>query len=200
MSITASSLLFKSVVATGNSRQDLTHEIEFHGSVKQRKEKRVGWTKPNAFHVCVTSYQLAVIDSAVFKRKKWYYLILDEAHYIKNFKSQRWQALLTLNTQRRLLLSGTPLQNNLMELWSLLHFLMPHIFQSQSEFQYWFNNPMTGMVQGSQGVSSTLVGRLHGVIRPFLLRRLKICKLFLEFAQHRRFLILVTEMLLRIDV
>jgi SNF2 family DNA or RNA helicase len=148
--------------------------MSYYGSVKQRKEKRVGWTKPNAFHVCVTSYQLAVIDSAVFKRKKWYYLILDEAHYIKNFKSQRWQALLTLNTQRRLLLSGTPLQNNLMELWSLLHFLMPHIFQSQSEFQYWFNNPMTGMVQGSQGVSSTLVGRLHGVIRPFLLRRLKI--------------------------
>ena len=72
----------------------------------------------------ITSYQLAVIDTAVFKRKKWYFLILDEAHYIKNFKSQRWQSLLTLNTQRRLLLSGTPLQNHLMELWSLLHFLM----------------------------------------------------------------------------
>ena len=147
--------------------------MSYYGSVKQRKEKRTGWTKPNAFHVCITSYQLAVIDTAVFKRKKWHYLILDEAHYIKNFKSQRWQALLTLNTQRRLLLSGTPLQNNLMELWSLLHFLMPHIFQSQSEFQYWFNQPMTGMVEGSTGVNNSLVARLHGVIRPFLLRRLK---------------------------
>ena len=49
----------------------------------------------------------------------------------QNFKSQRWQTLLNFNTQRRLLLTGTPLQNNLMELWSLMHFLMPHIFRSR---------------------------------------------------------------------
>jgi hypothetical protein len=58
----------------------------------------------------VTSYQLAVQDSFAFKRKRWYYLILDEAHNIKNFQSQRWQTLINFNSQRRLLLTGTPLQ------------------------------------------------------------------------------------------
>ncbi len=61
----------------------------------------------------------------MFRRKKWKYLILDEAHMIKNWKSQRWQTLLNFNSQRRLLITGTPLQNDLMELWSLMHFLMP---------------------------------------------------------------------------
>jgi helicase SWR1 len=64
----------------------------------------------NFHHVVITSYQLAVQDSFAFKRKKWYYLILDEAHNIKNFESQRWQTLINFNTQRRLLLTGTPLQ------------------------------------------------------------------------------------------
>ena len=51
--------------------------------------------------------------------------------FYQNFKSQRWQTLLNFNTQRRLLLTGTPLQNNLMELWALMHFLMPYIFRSR---------------------------------------------------------------------
>ena len=62
-------------------------------------------------------------------------IILFQAQNIKNFKSQRWQALLNFNSQRRLLLTGTPLQNNLMELWSLMHFLMPHVFQSHKDFK-----------------------------------------------------------------
>jgi E1A-binding protein p400 len=66
-------------------------------------------------------------DAKMFRRKKWKYLILDEAHMIKNWKSQRWQTLLNFNSQRRLLITGTPLQNDLMELWSLMHFLMPQV-------------------------------------------------------------------------
>jgi hypothetical protein len=98
---------------------------------------------------------------------------LDEAHNIKNWQSQRWQTLLTFNSQRRLLLTGTPLQNNLMELWALLHFLMPHMFRSRKEFLYWFSNPMNSMVEGESNVNEELVQRLHSIIRPFLLRRLK---------------------------
>ena len=60
-----------------------------------------------------------------------------------------------------------------MELWSLMHFLMPHVFQSHSEFKNWFSSPLTGMVEGGEGVNMGLVNRLHGVLRPFLLRRLK---------------------------
>ena len=145
----------------------------YFGSPQERKEKREGWTKPNAFHVCITSYQMAVRDSTIFRRKQWYYLILDEAHYIKNFKSQRWQTLLTLNSRRRLLLTGTPLQNNLIELWSLMHFLMPDLFRSQSEFKEWFSTPLTAHVEGVSQVDSGLITKLHSVLRPFVLRRLK---------------------------
>jgi superfamily II DNA or RNA helicase len=147
--------------------------LTYYGTLKERKAKRIGWTKPNAFHVCVTSYQTVLADSSVFRRKKWYYLILDEAHYIKNYQSQRWQTLLTFSSRRRLLLTGTPLQNSLMELWSLMHFLMPTLFKSQAEFRQWFSNPLTQHVEGTALVDRLLVKRLHAVLRPFILRRLK---------------------------
>ncbi|CAG2100825.1 unnamed protein product [Medioppia subpectinata] len=147
--------------------------LTYYGSPKERKLKRQGWTKPNQFHVCITSYKLVIQDHTSFRRKKWKYLILDEAQHIKNFKSQRWQMLLNFNTSRRLLLTGTPLQNNLMELWSLMHFLMPNVFQSHKEFKDWFVNPVTGMVEGNSEYNEGLIRRLHKVLRPFLLRRLK---------------------------
>ncbi|XP_039870124.1 helicase SRCAP isoform X2 [Simochromis diagramma] len=147
--------------------------LTYFGSQKERKLKRQGWTKPNAFHVCITSYKLVLQDHQAFRRKSWRYLILDEAQNIKNFKSQRWQSLLNFNSHRRLLLTGTPLQNSLMELWSLMHFLMPHVFQSHREFKEWFSNPLTGMIEGSQEYNEGLVKRLHKVLRPFLLRRIK---------------------------
>nr|XP_011460706.1 PREDICTED: protein PHOTOPERIOD-INDEPENDENT EARLY FLOWERING 1 isoform X2 [Fragaria vesca subsp. vesca] len=147
--------------------------LTYFGSAKERKLKRQGWLKPNSFHVCITTYRLVIQDSKVFKRKKWKYLILDEAHLIKNWKSQRWQTLLNFNSKRRILLTGTPLQNDLMELWSLMHFLMPHIFQSHQEFKDWFSNPISGMVEGQEKVNKEVLDRLHNVLRPFILRRLK---------------------------
>ena len=147
--------------------------LTYYGSPKERKAKRQGWSKANSFHVCISSYKMVVQDQKMFRRKKWKYLILDEAHNIKNFQSQRWQVLLNFRTKRRLLLTGTPLQNNLMELWSLLHFLMPHIFTSHSEFKDWFANPLMSMVEGNSAMNDTLVQRLHSVLRPFILRRLK---------------------------
>ncbi|MEQ2214254.1 hypothetical protein XENOCAPTIV_027974, partial [Xenoophorus captivus] len=154
--------------------------LTYFGSQKERKLKRQGWTKPNAFHVCITSYKLVLQDHQAFRRKSWRYLILDEAQNIKNFKSQRWQIFILTSvlpsphhSHRRLLLTGTPLQNSLMELWSLMHFLMPHVFQSHREFKEWFSNPLTGMIEGSQEYNEGLVKRLHKVLRPFLLRRIK---------------------------
>ncbi|KAL3268597.1 hypothetical protein HHI36_007704 [Cryptolaemus montrouzieri] len=147
--------------------------LTYYGSQKERKMKRTGWTKPNAFHICITSYKLVIQDHQSFRRKKWKYLILDEAQNIKNFKSQRWQLLLNFQTQQRLLLTGTPLQNNLMELWSLMHFLMPNVFQSHREFKEWFSNPVTGMIEGNNEYNENIIKRLHKVLRPFLLRRLK---------------------------
>jgi hypothetical protein len=84
--------------------------------------------------------------------------LTSQAHHIKNFKSQRWQTLLSFKSVRRLLLTGTPLQNNLMELWSLMHFLMPNIFASQREFKEWFN-PVTSMIEGKDKASQVLIDR-----------------------------------------
>jgi SNF2 family DNA or RNA helicase len=147
--------------------------LTYYGSPKERAAKRQGWSKPNAFHVCITSYTLVLQDARMFKRKKWKYLVLDEAHMIKNWRSQRWQTLLNFNSKRRLLITGTPLQNDLMELWSLMHFLMPQVFGSHAQFKDWFSNPLTGMVEGSAEYNKAIVERLHAVLRPFLLRRLK---------------------------
>ncbi|KAF4677459.1 swr1 complex component [Perkinsus chesapeaki] len=149
--------------------------LTYYGNQKERKWKRIGWSKPNSFNVCIVSYNLVVRDAQAFRRMRWYYLILDEAQHIKNFRSQRWQTLLTFNSQRRLLLTGTPLQNNLIEMWSLLHFLMPDVFASHSQFQEWFSDPLTDAIekQNSTEGQRDLLQRLHKVIRPFILRRLK---------------------------
>jgi len=81
--------------------------------------------------------------------------------------------LLNFNSSRRLLLTGTPLQNNLLELWSLMHFLMPNVFASHRDFKDWFVNPVTGMIEGNSEFNEEVVKRLHKILRPFLLRRLK---------------------------
>lgn len=71
--------------------------------------------------------------------------------------------LLLLCSVRRLLLTGTPLQNNLSELWSLMHFLMPNVFQSHREFKEWFENPVTGMIEGNSEYNESIIKRLHKV-------------------------------------
>ena len=100
-------------------------------------------------------------------------MVLDEAQFIKNFKTKRWQILLNLHSRWRLLLTGTPLQNDVIELWSLLHFLMPKLFGSHSDFQEWFSTPLHSSLQGKSAISKEIIENLHSVLRPFILRRLK---------------------------
>ncbi|GBE80854.1 hypothetical protein SCP_0305740 [Sparassis crispa] len=150
--------------------------LSYHGNTKRRKELRQGWNNKYHFNVCVTSYTLASRDAHVFKRKHWYYMILDEAHMIKNFKSQRWNTLLMFRSFRRLLLTGTPLQNNLTELWALLQFLMAGThFANLKEFGEWFSNPLERAIEMGNVNEETQqrVSKLHTVLRPYLLRRLK---------------------------
>lgn len=159
--------------------------LTYFGTPQQRKRKRRGWNKEDTWHVVITSYQLVIQDQAVFRNKRWQFMVLDEAHNIKNFRSQRWQALLNFNAQFRLLLTGTPLQNNLVELWSLLYFLMPSSratqmmpagFASLDDFQEWFAKPVDKMVQENEEADEearATVSKLHQVLRPYLLRRLK---------------------------
>ncbi|KAJ2358613.1 swr1 complex component [Coemansia sp. RSA 2618] len=156
--------------------------LAYFGTREERKLKRRGWSRRNAFHVCVTSYQLAIQDSSVFRRKQWCYMILDEAQAIKNFRSQRWQTLLGFKAERRLLLTGTPLQNSLTELWSLLYFLMPRQQEQQGfadidRFREWFAQPLEKLMHAPDAAAAAdaheAVVRLHTVLRPYVLRRVK---------------------------
>uniref|UniRef100_A0A0K0EKZ4 Helicase ATP-binding domain-containing protein n=1 Tax=Strongyloides stercoralis TaxID=6248 RepID=A0A0K0EKZ4_STRER len=147
--------------------------LVYHGTARERGDLRKGWTKDDSFDVVITSYKIIINDINVFRKRKWQYLILDEAHTIKNFKTQAWQKLVNLKSMNRLLLTGTPLQNDLMELHSLLKFLMPTIFTSQSDFKEVFNDPLVDFAGGNGDSNPELVGKLHDILRPFLLRRLK---------------------------
>ncbi|KAB2580720.1 SNF2-related protein [Lasiodiplodia theobromae] len=157
--------------------------LAYYGSIEERRRKRQGWMNDDMWNVVITSYQLILHDAAAFKKRSWHYLILDEAHNIKNFQTQRWQTLLTFKTSKRLLLTGTPLQNNLQELWSLLFFLMPSGddghggFAALSNFTTALARPANQILdQGRQELDAeaqATVKQLHEVLRPYLLRRLK---------------------------
>ncbi|XP_055902986.1 chromatin-remodeling complex ATPase chain Iswi isoform X1 [Eupeodes corollae] len=121
---------------------------------------------PGEWDVCVTSYEMCIREKSVFKKFNWRYMVIDEAHRIKNEKSKLSEILREFKTANRLLITGTPLQNNLHELWALLNFLLPDVFNSSEDFDAWFNtNTFFG--------DNALVERLHAVLKPFLLRRLK---------------------------
>lgn len=93
-------------------------------------------------------------NSKYLSQIPWKYIVIDEAHRIKNFECKLLQELKSYSSANRLLLTGTPLQNNLTELWSLLNFLLPEVFDDLSAFQSWFDFDSTGDVgQGSNEYS-----------------------------------------------
>ncbi|EAW10771.1 putative SNF2 family helicase/ATPase [Aspergillus clavatus NRRL 1] len=117
------------------------------------------------FDVCITSYEMVLREKAHLKKFAWEYIIIDEAHRIKNEESSLAQIIRVFNSRNRLLITGTPLQNNLHELWALLNFLLPDVFGDSEAFDQWFS--------GQDGDQDTVVQQLHRVLRPFLLRRVK---------------------------
>jgi SWI/SNF-related matrix-associated actin-dependent regulator of chromatin subfamily A member 5 len=117
------------------------------------------------FDVCITSYEMILREKTHLKKFAWEYIIIDEAHRIKNEESSLAQIIRVFNSRNRLLITGTPLQNNLHELWALLNFLLPDVFGDSAAFDEWFST------QGED--SDTVVQQLHKVLRPFLLRRVK---------------------------
>ncbi|BHF58101.1 SWI/SNF-related matrix-associated actin-dependent regulator of chromatin sub A member 5 [Sparganum proliferum] len=120
---------------------------------------------PGNWDILVTSYEMCIKEKPVLRRYNYVYLVIDEAHRIKNEKSKLAEVVREFKSQSRLLITGTPLQNNLHELWALLNFLMPEMFSSSDTFDELFN---------SQSLKEeTLVTRLHSILRPFLLRRVK---------------------------
>lgn len=131
------------------------------------------------FQVCLTTYEYIIKERPLLAKIKWVHMIIDEGHRLKNIKSKLSQTLNEYySTRHRLILTGTPLQNNLPELWALLNFVLPKIFNSVKSFDEWFNAPFANTggqekMEMNEEEALLVVKRLHKVLRPFLLRRLK---------------------------
>ncbi|KAJ3281646.1 putative DNA helicase ino80 [Borealophlyctis nickersoniae] len=153
--------------------------LPYWGNQKDRAVLRKFWTKKTLytkdapFHVLITSYQLVVTDEIHFTRIKWQYMILDEAQAIKSSTSDRWRILLGFNCRNRLLLTGTPIQNTMQELWALLHFIMPTLFDSHQEFSEWFSRDIESHAENKGTLNEHQLRRLHMILKPFMLRRVK---------------------------
>ncbi|XP_014215979.1 ATP-dependent helicase brm-like [Copidosoma floridanum] len=150
--------------------------VSYKGSPTSRKmiQSQIRAIK---FNVLLTTYEYVMKDKVILAKIHWKYMIMDEGHRMKNHHCKLTQVLNTNYTAaHRLLLTGTPLQNKLPELWALLNFLLPSIFKSCSTFEQWFNAPFatTGeKVELNEEETILIIRRLHKVLRPFLLRRLK---------------------------
>lgn len=156
----------------------------YHGSKAERETlRRKRLPAAGAFWesdapVVVTSYEIVMADAKFMAKYGWKYIIVDEGHRLKNHNSKLLRELRTLDTTNKLLLTGTPLQNNLSELWSLLNFILPEIFNSMEAFQSWFDFSQMEDAKGREAIlaqeqQSKVVSKLHGLLRPFLLRRIK---------------------------
>jgi SWI/SNF-related matrix-associated actin-dependent regulator of chromatin subfamily A member 5 len=128
---------------------------------------------------------MCLLEKAAFKKIHWEYIVIDEAHRIKNEESSLSKIVRIFKSRNRLLLTGTPLQNNLHELWALLNFLLPDIFQSSDAFDSWFQNKVgdqDAAVKQLHKVSLRIhiavflpcgVSYSSQVLRPFFIRRIK---------------------------
>jgi len=139
---------------------------KFHGNAEERVKQKEELIAPGKFDVCVTSYEMVIKEKGHLKKFHWRYIIIDEAHRIKNENSLLSKVIRMFNSNYRLLITGTPLQNNLHELWALLNFLLPDVFASAEKFDEWFQID-------SESQKDEAVLQLHKLLRPFLLRRVK---------------------------
>lgn len=155
--------------------------VLYHGSKQEREEiRRKQFKNPGgeAFPVICTSYEICMNDRKFLANYGWKFIIIDEGHRIKNLNCRLIRELQSYQSANRLLITGTPLQNNLTELWSLLHFLMPTIFDKLESFESWFDFSALNERNGYQQILSeerkkNLVTSLHAILKPFLLRRVK---------------------------
>jgi ATP-dependent helicase STH1/SNF2 len=153
-------------------------KIVYKGPPNSRKQhqQQIRWGQ---FQVLLTTYEFIIKDRPILSKIKWLHMIVDEGHRMKNAGSKLSSTITQYYTTRyRLILTGTPLQNNLPELWALLNFVLPNIFKSVKSFDEWFNTPFANTggqdkMELTEEEQLLVIRRLHKVLRPFLLRRLK---------------------------
>ena len=142
------------------------------GSKDERAEIIATRLIPQDFEVCITSYEICLIERAALKKFSFEYIVIDEAHRIKNVDSILSQIVRAFMSRGRLLITGTPLQNNLKELFALLNFICPEIFVNYSDLDLFLHKD-AGAEENEEEKSKKVVEALHKILRPFLLRRVK---------------------------
>ncbi|KAM0325848.1 hypothetical protein ACHAQA_007150 [Verticillium albo-atrum] len=160
--------------------------VLYHGTPQARqkiwnnnvKKHLQGGRPSKSFPVVCTSYEMVLKDKAALSKVNWGFIIIDEGHRMKNFDSMLSRELRTFTSATRLLITGTPLQNNLQELWSLLHFLLPTIFTNWDAFESWFDFSDLQDVKGTSEfiadrANQELIKKIHLILQPLLLRRAK---------------------------
>lgn len=161
--------------------------VILRGTPDERKEICQKTLLTQEFDVLITSYEICQSEKSTLKKLSWEYIVIDEAHRIKNVNSILSQVIRLFDSRARLLITGTPLQNNLHELWALLNFLLPDVFSNVEDFDAWFGGQTGGksmadadkeeegkqLSEEDSKAKDTIVQQLHRVLRPFLLRRVK---------------------------
>jgi superfamily II DNA or RNA helicase len=133
----------------------------------ERTRKRLLTEEGSRADIVITSYNMAAIDHEFLNERAWRYVILDEAHYIRNPDAQRTKAIKTIHATARLALTGTPVQNKAEELWSIFDFLMPGYLGKRAHFVSAYGK------LGKSAELETSVAPLKKKIRPFVMRRMK---------------------------
>ncbi|CCD25091.1 DNA-binding ATPase NDAI_0E02740 [Naumovozyma dairenensis CBS 421] len=128
--------------------------------------------------IVITSYDVARNDLQILGKYDYNYCVLDEGHIIKNAQSKLAKAVKQLRANHRLILTGTPIQNNVVELWSLFDFLMPGFLGTEKMFQERFAKPIAASRNSKTSSKEQEAGvlaleALHKQVLPFMLRRLK---------------------------
>ena len=142
--------------------------LYFHGDKEERKFLIEEKLKNERFDIILTTYECSMIEQNALNKFNYEYIIIDEAHRLKNDRAKFSMVVRKFNSKHRLLLTGTPLQNDLHELWSLLNFLMPNIFDDSKEFDRVFN-----LNSANEEDQLKIVKQIHQLLKPFVLRRLK---------------------------
>ncbi|GAB0496128.1 hypothetical protein MMPV_007438 [Pyropia vietnamensis] len=146
--------------------------IVYHGNSESRNViHRHEWVVPGQvpsqgppykWHVLITTYETVLQEATRLRRIKWNAIVVDEAHRLKNRSSRLVDELKSFSSDHRVLLTGTPLQNNMLEVWALLNFVDPETFASENDFAAQFGD-----------MDAAAVNSVKEVLRPYLLRRKK---------------------------
>ncbi|PIL31136.1 transcription factor [Ganoderma sinense ZZ0214-1] len=142
------------------------------GSKEERADIITTRLLPQDFDVLITSYEICLIEKSALKKFSFEYIVIDEAHRIKNVDSILSQIVRSFMSRGRLLITGTPLQNNMKELFALLNFICPEIFSDYADLESFLHKD-DEMAEGDEEKSKKVVEALHKILRPFLLRRVK---------------------------